>query len=394
MIVCLCAFTTAGRRLADRLRELFADDLIVERRENEPLSDWVRLAFERRADIVFVGAVGIAVRSIAPFAVDKTTDPGVVVVDEQARFVIPILSGHLGGANELAVRVAKFLRATPVVTTATDVNALFAVDVFAKKNRFHIEDRSGIQKISAKLLRGEKITVAVDPRVKISAAQIPEELQLVGFDRAADVDLLISARSRFNVDAFERSNDPYDRQDRSHAFQSQCVPLTTRAEEEPSRRKALLELTPKRFAVGFGCKKGVTALEFESFFNAFIETVPLALVGEERGECERTIVDAFWRETAGFASIELKRYEFGPLEFVQKLGLPMRFYSASELQAAQGEFARSKFVEATTGVDNVCERAAVLLAGVNGRLIVKKTARNGITAAVADAQPEITQWTF
>lgn len=106
--------------------------------------------------MIFIGACGIAVRSIAPFVASKKTDPAVLVVDECSRFVISLLSGHLGGANELAGTAAKILDAMPVVTTATDLHQCFAVDVFAKKNDCGILNMKGAKEVSAALLAGEK----------------------------------------------------------------------------------------------------------------------------------------------------------------------------------------------------------------------------------------------
>ena len=98
-------------------------------------SQWAGEQFRTGKDgVIFIGACGIAVRSIAPYIAGKKTDPAVLVIDECGQFVISLLSGHLGGANELAARCAGYLHATPVVTTATDLHSRFAVDVFAKKN--------------------------------------------------------------------------------------------------------------------------------------------------------------------------------------------------------------------------------------------------------------------
>ena len=107
--------------------------------------------------IVFVGAAGIAVRAAAPYLAGKAYDPAVVVIDEQGRFVIPLLSGHLGGANELAGRLAEGLGATAVITTATDGRAVFAVDSWAKSHECVVFDPENIKYISGALLRGDTV---------------------------------------------------------------------------------------------------------------------------------------------------------------------------------------------------------------------------------------------
>ncbi len=100
---------------------------------------------------------------MAPLIRHKTVDSPVLVLDEAGQFVIPVLSGHLGGANELAQQIAEALHSTVVVTTATDVNGLFAVDVFARKNGLRVCNPEAIRHVSGKLLQGEIIVMAVDP---------------------------------------------------------------------------------------------------------------------------------------------------------------------------------------------------------------------------------------
>ena len=102
--------------------------------------------------LVFVGAAGIAVRSIAPYVRDKRTDPAVLCVDERGGFVVPLLSGHIGGANELARRLAGALGAVPVVTTATDINGKFSVDAWAARQGLIITDLSAAKAVSAAIL--------------------------------------------------------------------------------------------------------------------------------------------------------------------------------------------------------------------------------------------------
>ena len=124
---------------------------------DESMKEWTKRRFEDSDAIVFIGACGIAVRSIAPFVKSKKIDPAVVVVDEQGKFAISLLSGHIGGANELAEEVAEIVHGQPVVTTATDLNGKFAVDVFAKKNNCFISDMELAKEISAALLAGKEV---------------------------------------------------------------------------------------------------------------------------------------------------------------------------------------------------------------------------------------------
>ena len=126
------------------------------------LSAWTGAEFQRSDALIFVGACGIPVRAIAPFVQDKFHDPAVLCVDEAGTFVIPILSGHVGGANRLAEFVAGGIGAVPVVTTATDVERKFAVDVFAKDHGLVITDRVLAKRISADILAEEPVGVFSD----------------------------------------------------------------------------------------------------------------------------------------------------------------------------------------------------------------------------------------
>ena len=135
MRVELIAFTARGNALAERLAaELTGAGCPAAcTREGLRVEEWAARAFGRSEALVFVGAAGIAVRAIAPCLRHKSTDPAVVVVDEAGRYAVPILSGHLGGANDLARRIAALTGAEAVLTTATDVNGVFAADQWARR---------------------------------------------------------------------------------------------------------------------------------------------------------------------------------------------------------------------------------------------------------------------
>lgn len=165
MKTAIITFTDNGRDLSKSLiekvpllngaRTYHAHD----RKDKSGLNDFIKESFVREGAIVFIGAAGIAVRLIAPFVEDKTTDPAVLVLDEQGKYVIPVLSGHIGGANELSGKIASAIGAIPVITTATDINRKFAVDIYAKENGLELPDKADIAWISSRVLDGAKVNI-------------------------------------------------------------------------------------------------------------------------------------------------------------------------------------------------------------------------------------------
>lgn len=152
-------FTDNGHSTAQNIEEGLAGYICEYKPSHISLKEWVRQCFEAHLPILFIGSTGIAVRSIAEFITDKLSDSAVIVVDELGLNVIPILSGHYGGANELALAIADAINANAVITTATDINNVFAIDVFAKQNGYRISDKNLIKRVSAKALKGEKLSV-------------------------------------------------------------------------------------------------------------------------------------------------------------------------------------------------------------------------------------------
>ena len=332
--IALTAFTARGRELASKLAASLGGSV----RGNEPLADWTKKSFASCDALVYVGAAGIAVRSVAPHISSKAVDPAVICMDEGGRWVIPILSGHLGGANALARRLAALTGGEAVITTATDLNGLFAVDLWAKAQNMAVLQPERIKFVSAKILRGETITLDCPYPV---AGTAPELVRL-----GRDADVIVSYRRR----------EPLN--------YCHCEPVTD-VTGVAIRPPEALQLVPRVLILGIGCRRGTSAETLEAAFADFCS---------ERGICPEAI--------SGAASIDLKQDEAGLLTFCEAHGWPRRFYTADELRGAPGDFTASAFVEATTGVDNVCERSAVL-ASV-GELIEKKYARNGVTFALAE----------
>lgn len=264
---------------------------------------WTAAHFGDSDALIFISACGIAVRAIAPHLRSKATDPAVICLDDHGQNVISLVSGHLGGANALALRVAEITGGHPVITTATDVHGVQAVDVWAKDHNCAIENLGTVKDISSAVLDRQPVGVAVT-----------EQLM-------------------------------------------------------PAPWPVTLWLRPKNLVLGAGCKRGMPVEKLRPALADFLDGAGVAR-----------------RSIAALASIDLKANEPGLNALAGELGAPFITYSAEELRAAQGHFSHSEKVLSVTGVDNVCERAAVL-ATCGGPLIRSKTIYPGITFALARLRP-------
>lgn len=140
------------------------------------LSEWTRARFEDAYAIVFVSSCGIAVRAAAPYLKGKDKDPAIVVTDERGINVISLLSGHIGGANDLTKKIAALIGANPVVTTATDVNGITPPDLWAIENNCAIENLPAAKRVAAEILAHHEVGVAVTD--ELQSAPYPVTLWL------------------------------------------------------------------------------------------------------------------------------------------------------------------------------------------------------------------------
>lgn len=290
----------------------------------KPSGDFYGERFASSDALIFVSSCGIAVRSIAPFIKSKTTDPAVVVIDETGRFVISLLSGHIGGANALAKRIADALGAVPVITTATDANGRFSVDSWAKTHGFAVSDMNAAKAVSAAILERD--------------IPINSDFPILGKLPAG----LIRGEGETGVYITYKADEPF---------------------------KTTLRLIPKCVVLGLGCRRGISKEAIETAVKTVLS---------ENGIDPRAVKCA--------ASIDLKKDEAGLIEYCREKGLPLSFHTAEELKTVPGEFTASDFVKEITGVDCVCERAALFGAD---KLIIKKTALEGVTVAAALVKTEV-----
>ena len=324
MKVGIIAFSEKGLLLGKKLMGYFnsiGSHASITRCKNGALETWAAAHFVSDDALIFIGSAGIAVRAVAPYLKSKLSDPAVVAIDELGAYCIPLLSGHIGGANELALEIARLLKAVPIVTTATDCNGVFSVDTWAKKQGFAIINPEGIKGISSRLLAGG--TVRLNSKFPVEDTP-PAGIELTD----GPGDILVTWRTRGEAD--------------------------------------VLRLVPPVVTLGVGCKKGVDTEALEAAF----------LLALAKANCHSAAVKQV-------CSIDLKANEPGLLEFCRRHSFSFQTFSASSLADVSGEFSSSAFVRSVTGVDNVCERSAILGSGEKGRLLTHKNAAYGVTTALA-----------
>ncbi len=327
MRISAVSFTEAGDKINAHIGGMFSSEEyfgfgktgeLLKREEG--ISEWAKRAFSDSDMLIFIGAVGIAVRACAPYIKSKDKDPAVIAVDERGEYVIPILSGHIGGANAAARRIAGFLGAQAVITTATDINGVWAADEWAAGNGYKISDISQIKYISSAVLRGEDIGLVCDfPMIGKPPA---------GISDTAKCGIVISA------------------DDKKRPF------IHT------------LNIVVPCVHIGVGAKKNAGA-------DDMIELIKRVCAKNHISESA----------VARIATIDIKKNENAVLEAGRYFDCGLSFFSARELSEVKGVFSESEFVKKTVGVGNVCERAAARSAG--GKLIAGKTAGAGVTAAAA-----------
>lgn len=335
MKVDIYAFSVNGSKLCDKLIENLmgyevnayvpekytgSARLVKLRKEN--LYKATKESFINADCIIFVSAAGIAVRAIAPFVRSKKTDPAVICMDERGINVISLLSGHIGGANKLTLKIADIVGGSPIITTATDVNGKFAVDEWANNSNLHITSMKKARDIAADILDNKRIGLESDFKVN---GNLPSEINF----NEKKTGICISLDS----DKFPFENT--------------------------------LNLIPRIVSVGVGCRKGT---DFKDVYAAVKEVLI------------RHNISHF--AVKSINSIDLKKEEEGIKKAAEVFKVPFNTYSKDELNNIQGQFSNSDFVRKIAGVDTVCERAAIM-GSESKRLIINKTVVNSVTVAAA-----------
>jgi precorrin-4 C11-methyltransferase len=295
-----------------------------------PLAERVPELFARREQLVFFLAAGAVTRLIAPCLASKETDPGVLVVDEAGHFVIPLLSGHKGGANAFARTVAGCLGATPVITTASDVIGGLSLDLLEDEFGWTAEPRDRLKEAALALVNGEPVAIVHEvgqPGGWLDERELPAN---VSFARA--VDGLPRRRFQYVVWITDRTTGDLAGVGAGH----------------------VLWFRPPSLVLGVGCERGISTEALEDGLTRFLA---------ERGFARSSI--------AVVASVDLKADEKAIGELAGRHGWQTVYYGAGELTRVAGVPNPSEVVARCVGTPGVAEPAALLAAGVD-RLLVEK----------------------
>lgn len=342
----IVALTLAGKETAlalqdkwDRSSDVYTLPKLVDDRtmtlQGSPVQAIAGL-FKRVDVLVCIMATGIVIRAIAPVVQDKVADPAVIVMDEKGTNVISLLSGHLGGANELTVAIADLLGANPVITTATDVQNVVALDTLAKSVNGWRDDLRPLIKSFNSLLASQQTVYLYQEKPWVTDTR---GLTVIGKAELADV----------------------------LAGDSPLICLQT--EPMSSFRDNLAVIYPKPYILGVGARRNVSIDIFRQGFE---------LLCQQEG--------IFPQEIAKIVSIDVKKEEPAILALAQVLSCPFETFTKEELEEVVDKYPQSEFVKKMVGVGSVALASADLAS--NGQVLTDRFAKDGCTYALARAITE------
>ncbi|AIA31314.1 cobalt-precorrin 5A hydrolase [Leptospirillum ferriphilum] len=356
----IVTITRPGLELARKLKDglgatLYVSEKYLDAKGKEPdivafdgvVKNLLPRLFQEYDGIVLIMALGIVVRTIAPLIQDKKFDPGIVVVDVTGKFSISLLSGHLGGANQLARDVSDVIGATPVITTGTDVTGTIAPDMIAKELKADLEPFELLKKVSSAIVDGDKVLVINPEKIPVPSLEGPMKPHILLFDAWPEV----LPPSRAAVIISSRKARPE-------------IPLPVH-----------VFIRPRVLTVGLGCNRGTSFAEVHTLLTETFSANNLSL------SSIRT-----------FGTIDLKSEEEGFLELSRVLDRPLLTFTREELSSVPTPNP-SAMVESHVGTPGVAEPAAILALSKNppfpggqAHLIVHKTKSVNATIAIAEWQ--------
>ena len=282
--------------------------------------------------IIAVMASGILIRSISPLIKSKTTDPAVLNIDDNGKFVISTLSGHLGGANKLTHKISMLIDAVPVITTSTDINNKIGIDVIANDLFLSIDNKKEILHFNKAILDNKKLNLTVNPKYNYDF--------LINYfkNNTHETNISINYSLELSENMIHASINNHE-----------------------------MILKKRNIVAGIGCRRNKSC---EDIYKAFKKSISKLNIDISR-------VDMI-------ASAEIKNDEEGILNLSKYLNIPVYFVDMDKLKLfTSNDISKSDFVKSKFGIYGVCEPAALITAGFNSKLIFKKTKYDGVTIAIA-----------
>ena len=348
--------------------------------------------FDSSDFIIFIMATGIVVRSIANLVKSKFSDPGIIVIDELGKNVISLLSGHIGGANEMTNFISEKIYANPVITTATDINNKSSFDMIIKYTEARIDNmRELCIDINSRLIRNEKIYIFIQEEYRKLLKNTKNGFIIIDefgkFKNKCQEIKLGSSQERFiiitdRIDYIDCISDILNykiENVKAKDMQSELVfklqnkivsntkELFMYNESENSYAKSIDEkiiiVIPRKNVLGVGCKRNTDSEKFEKELLFYLKENNISIKSINK-----------------IGSIDIKKTEKCILDFAEKYFIKTEFLSKEEISEYDSKYHKSEFVKKIVGVYSVAEPSCHILC--EGNLIGKKYKSNGITISV------------
>ena len=344
--IAIIAVTEKGKNTAEKIAlELENVDVFFQKRGIKELTGEL---FNKYECIIFVSACGIAVRCISPFLKSKFEDPAVLVVDDNGNNVISLLSGHIGGANEITLKISDVINANPVITTSTDTNKKGALDVIVSKIGGYVENlRESAKLVNSYLVDDKRVGIYFDSDYESEK----DSLNLSGFE-------LIDEKTE--IDAIAKLDALVSVTDKLRYWVDEII-YNIKKDNEEKEDLIYIKLVPRRIALGMGCRKNTETekmIEEFSMFSALNNIHPAAIVKT--------------------GSLIIKKDEKCMIDLSKALCAEFNLFDVDEICTCDYMFDKSEFVKKNTGVYSVAQPSAYLL---SGNVISDKYKNNGTTFA-------------
>lgn len=330
MKISAVTFTTQGEKIINKIKkDMQLDHYCKKNTQDFSIKTLGEKLMKEYDAIIFVSAIGIAIRTIANHITSKEKDPAVIVIDQGGQYVISLLSGHIGGANELTKHLAVLINARPIITTATDIMGVEAPDNIAVNNNCIINNMTKAKKIAMLLVEGEKVAIIND----------------------YDSNFLPLGYVPYKEDNFDNING--------------LVHITNKKNTKHNKLHKnipVLKLIKKNIVLGIGCKRNYSKEKMIMYVDEILKKYNID-----------------YRAVKTIATVEIKKNEKAIIELAKYYNCQLKLYSVEEIKKIQNQFEGSNFVEKSIGVRAVCEPCVVLS---KAEIIVNKLSFEGMTLSI------------